>query len=394
MICMFKKTMTILLALALLSGNAVFAEDAAVIDDAVVVTRQEAVQPEWIHGEGKVIEAADDYIVISVSADGKTERKVQLNISDATVLIDSESMAAVNLSDIQVGDTVQAAYSTIMTKSMPPQSAASMIAVHTDKGGSVSLVKADEVSADENGNVAVTDKSQDLIVTILKDARVLPYRTKNIVKLSDITPGSTLLLWYDAVTLSLPAQASAQKAVLVAAGEENAQGRGTSEETEETKDIFKEAEETGLLQEVQLDAEAKSVTRAQFAELSYNLLNLVKPLPEGADGKRFNDTGNGKILHLARAGIVNGKAEGIFAPQDVLRYEEAAVMLERMADYAGLELPAVKINPDAESFAGIADWALSAVASLRTAGVLDDSRDCTAEFAVNALMGLYHLIQK
>ena len=200
MIGMFKKSMTILLALALLSGQAVFAADQAVIDDTVVIAGQETAERKSVQNAGKVTEVGADCIVISVLADGKTQQSVRLNVSDETVLIDSETMAAVSLTDIQVGETVQVAYSTVMTRSLPPQSAAYMIAVHTDKGGSVSLVTADEVAADENGNLAVTDKGQDLIVTILKDAQVRPYKTKNIVKLNDVTPGSTLLLWYEAGT--------------------------------------------------------------------------------------------------------------------------------------------------------------------------------------------------
>lgn len=393
MIGMFKKSMTILLALALLSGQAVFAADQAVIDDTVVIARQETAERKSVQNAGKVTEVGADYIVISVLVDGKTEQSIQLNVSDETVLIDSETMAAVSLTDIQVGETVQVAYSTVMTRSLPPQSAAYMIAVHTDKGGSVSLVTADEVAADENGNLAVTDKDQDLIVTILKDAQVCPYKTKNIVKLHDVTPGSTLLLWYEAVTLSIPAKASTDKVVLVAAGEDNNGGR-TSGDPSEAANVFDEAEQAGFFEGIGLATDAKSVTRAQFAELAYNVLNLVKPFPEAAADKAFNDTDSERIMQLAKAEVVNGKAEGVFAPQDALRYEEAAVILKRMADYAGLELPMVKIDSDAESFAGIAEWALPAVASLRTAGILDDSRDCTAEFAVSALLGLYHSIQK
>lgn len=143
MIGMFKKSMTILLALALLSGQAVFAADQAVIDDTVVIAGQETAERKSVQNAGKVTEVGADYIVISVLADGKTQQSVRLNVSDETVLIDSETMAAVSLTDIQVGETVQVAYSTVMTRSLPPQSAAYMIAVHTDKGGSVSLVTAD-----------------------------------------------------------------------------------------------------------------------------------------------------------------------------------------------------------------------------------------------------------
>ena len=190
-----------------------------------------------------------------------------------------------------------------------------------------------------------------------------------------------------------PAQASTDKVVLVAAGEDNNGGR-TSGDPSEAANVFDEAEQAGFFEGIGLATDAKSVTRAQFAELAYNVLNLVKPFPEAVADKAFNDTDSERIMQLAKAGVVNGKAEGVFAPQDALRYEEAAVILKRMADYAGLELPMVKIDPDAESFAGIAEWALPAVASLRTAGILDDSRDCTAEFAVSALLDLYHSIQK
>lgn len=208
---MARKVLALLLASAITLGTSAFA---APLTNDVIATRPTEVTSA-LYESGYVTETGDNYIVITTDS----QRDIQLNISEDTVLIDSELATPINASDIKKGDKICAEYSSIMTHSIPPQTTASLIAINSDKGGLVNRIKADSVENDADGNLLVTDNANDVIVTVSKNAQVTPYKTKNRVTLQDINKGSDLLMWYDYETLSLPARASTDKVVIVSTGE-------------------------------------------------------------------------------------------------------------------------------------------------------------------------------
>ncbi len=207
-----KKVIGVLIAAAMLTGTVVFADNAVINNDVAIMPIESVNAP--VNGVMTVKEIGDGYILC------EADMEIQLNISDDTVLIDSETMSAISLSDIKVNDKIQVEYSQAMTNSLPPQTTAYVIAVNFEKGGSVNYVNVDDVKTEEDGTVVVTDNTNNMILRILKDARTLPYRTKNIVKLADIQKGSKILAWFDIVTMSIPSQASTDKVVMLSSGDE------------------------------------------------------------------------------------------------------------------------------------------------------------------------------
>lgn len=214
-----KKTLGLVLTAAMVLSTAAFADSVpavpenATTGEDIVITRQDINKSYNANLQASMVisETGDDYIVAKTD-DGQ---EIQLNISDETVLIDSELAAPFNLSDLKVGDKIYAEYSSVMTRSLPPQTSAAMIAVNVEKGGGVSLINVNKAETDNDGNLTVYDNEKDIVLTVGKDASVKPYMTKNIVKLQDITVGSKILAWYDIVTLSIPAQAYTDKVVAV-----------------------------------------------------------------------------------------------------------------------------------------------------------------------------------
>ena len=214
-----KKTLGLVLTAAMVLSTAAFAESVpavpenATIGEDIVIARQDINKSYNANLQASMVisETGDDYIVAKTD-DGQ---EIQLNISDETVLIDSELAAPFSLSEMKVGDKIYAEYSSVMTRSLPPQTSAAMIAVNVEKGGGVSLINVNKVETDNDGNLTVYDNEKDIVLTVGKDASVKPYMTKNIVKLQDITVGSKILAWYDIVTLSIPAQAYTDKVVAV-----------------------------------------------------------------------------------------------------------------------------------------------------------------------------------
>ena len=219
MMISMKKTLGLVLTAAMVLSTAAFAESVpavpenATIGEDIVITRQDINKSYNANLQASMVisETGDDYIVAKTD-DGQ---KIQLNVSDETVLIDSKLAAPFSLSELKVGDRIYAEYSSVMTRSLPPQTSAAMIAVNVEKGGGVNLINVNKVETDNDGNLTVYDNEKDTVLTVGKDASVKPYMTKNIVKLQDITVGSKILAWYDAVTLSIPAQAYTDKVVAV-----------------------------------------------------------------------------------------------------------------------------------------------------------------------------------
>lgn len=199
------------LSAAVVMNTAAFAEGARGVDISAapaITSSQKA--SSFVQGILTVSEIGDGYI------EGKTGEgtRLRLNLSDETILIDSKTAAAFDISDLDEGDELYAEYSSIMTRSIPAQSTASLVAANIEKGGGVNLIKVSEVTEDKDGNVTVYDEEKELFLTIAKGATVKPYMTKNIVRLSDIVEGTTLVAWYDTVSLSLPAQAYTEKVVV------------------------------------------------------------------------------------------------------------------------------------------------------------------------------------
>lgn len=320
---MIKKTLSAALAASLLLSPCAFADE-------IIISREETapLADASLKALMKAVEIGEDYIV----AENDDGRQIKFNISDSSYIIDGASGAAAALSDIKTGDKFYVEYSGIMTKSIPPQTNALLLGTNCE--GGINLIHADEVVKAE-GSVYVTDSANDIVVKIPEGTRLMPYRTKNIVGTDDIEKGCTLIAWYDTVMQSLPAQATATKAIVIPAEK----------------------------------SENDPISRLDFAEYAYDTLASVMTISDDAPVK-FTDTASKKISALMKAEIIKGKSETLFAPGDSVTREEAAAIICRMAKYAGAELPQVKINPEDAAFAGVSEWALPYVASVMTAGIM------------------------
>ena len=73
------------------------------------------------------------------------------------------------------------------------------------------------ITDNADGSRTVTTDHGNRRVTILADAEVTPFRSRNIVTLQDLRVGDAVVLYYDVMTLSIPAQASTNRVVLLLA---------------------------------------------------------------------------------------------------------------------------------------------------------------------------------
>ena len=145
------------------------------------------------------------------------------------------------------------------------------------------------------------------------------------------------------------------------------------------------------------------ITREQFCNFVYNLVNPIKELPIFKyERAPFDETnGNDEITVLYSAKIVSGKGDYIFSPNDKLTREEAATILCRAANYLDIELPLAKVDMSYADNSEISSWAVSSVYSLKTLNILNNTdknfnpkANITISQAVSALVRLYDKTSK
>ncbi len=230
-----KKTVCICAALLMAANMAVYAQDntpAEALDtipteiqgDVMLINDMAEDMPVFAEPQinylctyGKITELGEDCFTIE-TLDGE---ELVINYGEATYMIDAKTVAPFDIEN-RTSDDVVVYHSTAMTMSIPAQTAAFAVMGNVEEGISVPVyTEVEDIKTSENGLVIVTEGGTKEI-TLLDNAEVAPYRTKNIVRAEDITKGSKVLLWYDAVTMSIPAYAASEKAVILEIATEEA----------------------------------------------------------------------------------------------------------------------------------------------------------------------------
>ncbi|MDO5397968.1 MAG: M56 family metallopeptidase [bacterium] len=169
------------------------------------------------------------------------------------------------------------------------------------------------------------------------------------------------------------------------------------------KDDIKKAEEYSIIyDEMGITDYTKNITRGELCELAANVfvnsgVTLTAWEYPFTDVKEYG----GAIDSLYCMGIVNGKTETEFRPDDYVTREEAASVLYRMYRYTGL----MEYYPEQYAFADdgdISDWAKDAVYGLHTthimSGVGNDRFDpksyFTTEQTISAMVKLYDILNE
>ena len=206
-----KRVLSLILAIIAITSMTAFAQD-----DIMLIsenpTEEVAVMPEAMYASayGTITEVADDYVMVN-TMDGE---EIQFNTSEFTQVIDANTVLPLNLKERET-DLVMVTYANAMTMSLPPQAYAFAIVgnIKSEMGNPMFTI-VEEVKTTDNGIVIVTDGGMKEI-TVPATAEVSPYMTRNIVTLADIKEGSNVLLWYDMMTMSLPARTNANKVVIL-----------------------------------------------------------------------------------------------------------------------------------------------------------------------------------
>lgn len=172
--------------------------------------------------------------------------------------------------------------------------------------------------------------------------------------------------------------------------------------SEWSTDYIVHAKDMGFLEGISDILYRENITSEKFCEIAYNMLDKsMKVNWQKVSPNPFNDTLNEKIFSLALEGIINGKGNYTFAPNDYLTREEAATILYRLAEYMNLDMLQSAYNEDVGYYADknmISEWAFNAVFYMKEMGVMLGTSDTefspkdtyTAEQAIATIIRLYN----
>lgn len=151
---------------------------------------------------GKIVEVNENMIVV------KGEHNIiAAMITDDTYLLNGKNGKAKKLSSFKVGKEVTVYHSPKMTRSIPAQSAAFAVVLGDNSEKMGKFFKVEEVNmSEDNTYVSVINTNESLIATVDKKAN------KNF---AEIKAGDNLMVWYDMMTMSLPARTNANKVVVL-----------------------------------------------------------------------------------------------------------------------------------------------------------------------------------
>ena len=201
---MFKKIFVLAAcATTLLAGSAV-ANANNVENKEVPVTKAYQAQAveEVLFTTGKIVEVNENMIVV------KGEHNIiAAMITDETHLLNGKNGKAKKLSSFKVGKEVTVYHSPKMTRSIPAQTVSYAIVLGNNDEKQGKYFKVDKVNLSEDGSyVSVIDTNHNLIATIDKKA---------CKDFTSIESGDELIVWYNMMTMSLPARTNAQKALIL-----------------------------------------------------------------------------------------------------------------------------------------------------------------------------------
>ncbi len=117
------------------------------------------------------------------------------------------------------------------------------------------------------------------------------------------------------------------------------------------------------------------ITREEFCDLIYNTIKVVlKKTYTINTSFKFEDTDNDAVLILSRLGIVNGKTQTQFAPNDFLTREEAATIIVRMINSL-MPMPVTKMWFEYDDLSDVSEWASDSVQAISNLGFMNGVGD-------------------
>lgn len=158
-----------------------------------------AVAPDSIPVFGPLLSVDGNSITIDNQSETSSLGEMVIHISDEeTKVLDAVNGFPVQLSDLKEGEMISAYIGPAMTMSLPPQTSGIVVFCQIpeeSEGFEVPeyvKVKSMEKQDDESFVLTSVDGS---VYQVPADCQIIPYLTRNLVRLEDITEDSTCIIW-------------------------------------------------------------------------------------------------------------------------------------------------------------------------------------------------------
>ena len=186
---LFKKLVSCLCMTAMLTAGSLMSASAAAANAPISDYR--------IHGP--VTKTENGRLVIDNQGSTGYTGEIVLNISpETTKILDAVTGYPVAMEDIRDGESVYAYISPVMTMSLPPITNASLILCNIPADFRVpDYQQADVLTINDDGVSGSVKTTDGTTYTIPADCEIVPYLTRNIVRIQDLTEGRMFLVWAD-----------------------------------------------------------------------------------------------------------------------------------------------------------------------------------------------------
>lgn len=155
------------------------------------------IQADTICVWGPVLSVDGNSITMDNQSGISSAGELILNLAEDTFVLDASDGLPVEVKDIKEGEIIYANLGPAMTMSLPPQTnPEAVICAVPEDFKAPAFVRVISMEQESDGGYMLTASNGETYMAAA-DCRILPYLTRNIVKLQDVQEGSTVLVWSD-----------------------------------------------------------------------------------------------------------------------------------------------------------------------------------------------------
>lgn len=147
---------------------------------------------------GVITDVGENEIIVDNQSGVSSEGEIILMIDpDHTYLLDASTGLPVDVKDVQAGDSFEAYLGDAMTLSLPPQNTPDIVFVNVPEDIAMPAYAVAAEDPTETNGIWTLKATDGTVYEVTEDAQVVPYLTKNIVKMQDVQKGTACAIWYD-----------------------------------------------------------------------------------------------------------------------------------------------------------------------------------------------------
>lgn len=117
------------------------------------------------------------------------------------------------------------------------------------------------------------------------------------------------------------------------------------------------AQEAGLIPSVlETRSATGAITRAEFCGIAVNAYKAISGKAVFASGKKpFRDCDDPSVVAAYELGLINGRGDGVFDPDDEIQRQDLCVILNNILNTAGIDAPAIAGDACVEDYPDVPD---------------------------------------